>query len=420
MNENNRFDSGSSFDAASFERMTQARLTRPKVEFSVVDPSMDATHRTGSSVDAIAIADRLQIGTILARDVDGEVSHFGRKEDGWAREDGVELADIQKQVDSRSVQAIVSGAEARRLAGTLDAPQERLSALADADAFRRIADPAAQAAAAAVIAENGRQSEAYLRGVESAFPGYPGTAKRIAELDAAPRQEVREVNLPNEVAGVGVGATGPVRRPVLHAGVPENVGDRFVQVGNKLVDPVSNAGFVDKGSKLQTDKAVDPGTIRAMVDVAEHRGWDSIKVSGDAAFRRSVYFEAASRGLAVQGYTPTEAERVSAAAAAERAGKVNRIEHNPVATAFLSAKTPEDQKTAAKAHPELRQAFALEAAFRSFSQQRLAPGAHEAFVARQRDNIAIDLSQGKALPAVSVRAERNQGQRRERAAEQDR
>ncbi len=420
MNEHNRFESGPAVDAASFERMTQARLARAKVEFSVFDPSMDATHRTGSSLDAIAVADQLKIDTMFVRDAEGKVSRFERSENGWAREDGSKLDDIQKQVDNTNVQAIVSGAEARRLAGALDASQESLGALADADAFRRIADPAAQAAAAAVIAENGRQSAAYLSGVESAFPGYPGTAKRIAELDASPRQEAHEVNLPNEVAGVGLGATGPVRRPVLHAGVPENVGDRFVQVGNKLVDPVSNAGFVDKGSKLQTDKAVDPGTIRAMVDVAEHRGWDSIKVSGDAAFRRSVYFEAASRGLAVQGYTPTEAERASASAAAERAGKVNRIEVNPVATTFLSAKTLEDQKAAAKAHPELRQAFALDAAFRSFAQQRLAPGAREAFVARQRDNIATDLSQGKALPAVSVRAERNQGQRRERAAEQDR
>ena len=42
-----------------------------------------------------------------------------------------------------------------------------------------------------------------------------------------------------------------------------------------------------------------------MLDVAEAKGWNSIKLSGSKEFRRAAFLEANSRGIAVEGYKPT-------------------------------------------------------------------------------------------------------------------
>lgn len=56
----------------------------------------------------------------------------------------------------------------------------------------------------------------------------------------------------------------------------------------------------------------DLPTIRAMLAVAEIRGWAEVKVTGSAEFRREAWIEAQARGLTVQGYNPSEPERQEA------------------------------------------------------------------------------------------------------------
>ena len=53
----------------------------------------------------------------------------------------------------------------------------------------------------------------------------------------------------------------------------------------------------------------DMPTIRAMLAVAEARGWAEVKVAGSAGFRREAWIEAQARGLVVQGYQPSGPER---------------------------------------------------------------------------------------------------------------
>jgi hypothetical protein len=81
-----------------------------------------------------------------------------------------------------------------------------------------------------------------------------------------------------------------------------------------------SAAFRDHGVKLST-KDVDPNTIRDMVAIAAHRGWQTIQVRGDDDFRREVWMEARSLGLEVRGYRPRqrdEQELEARVAASER------------------------------------------------------------------------------------------------------
>lgn len=71
------------------------------------------------------------------------------------------------------------------------------------------------------------------------------------------------------------------------------------------LDKTGVVQFKDKGAKLTSPKT-DLETIQDMLSVAEAKGWSSIKVSGKKEFRRAAFLEANARGIAVQGYRPTD------------------------------------------------------------------------------------------------------------------
>lgn len=71
------------------------------------------------------------------------------------------------------------------------------------------------------------------------------------------------------------------------------------------IDGQGNVFFKDEGAALKTAKS-DMDTVRDMLDVAEAKGWSSIKLNGSAEFKRLAYLEAASRGIETRGYTPNE------------------------------------------------------------------------------------------------------------------
>ena len=62
--------------------------------------------------------------------------------------------------------------------------------------------------------------------------------------------------------------------------------------------------FEDKGKTIQTARD-DKQTIQDMLDVAKAKGWDSIKISGSQEFKRKMWLEAESRGIATKGYKPS-------------------------------------------------------------------------------------------------------------------
>jgi hypothetical protein len=79
-------------------------------------------------------------------------------------------------------------------------------------------------------------------------------------------------------------------------------------------------------AKVITTKSDDRQTVGAMLDLAQSRGWQTVKLRGTDEFRREAWVQAQVRGMKADGYTARntdlqEVERRKAAAApvAERA-----------------------------------------------------------------------------------------------------
>ncbi len=116
---------------------------------------------------------------------------------------------------------------------------------------------------------------------------------------------------------------------------------RYVRYDGRYLDP-NNARtvlFEDKGAKIKTARE-DAQTVSDMLDTAQAKNWDSIRISGSREFKRQMWLEAELRGIPNSGYSPSKedmAMRDQMRAARERnsieAGGINRTAeasaHNP-------------------------------------------------------------------------------------------
>lgn len=229
--------------------------------------------------------------------------------------------------------------------------------------------------------------DAEANGIEASKPDQ-------AQGQPAPRSD-------NEIEDFEAGAAAQARRNA----VPDDVSKQFPPRGNGNVkthyyqhDP-DRVAFVDKGDKLQTPRDFDQQGVRAMVDVADARGWDEIKVHGAESFRRQVYLEAARRGIEVKGYKPTEAERQVADAASAK-----RERNQAAGDAFANAADRQAKAEAAREHPELAKAYAIEAAAAKFAKQAgWSADAQQRFQSRVHDAVERDIREGKKLEQMEVR-----------------
>lgn len=96
--------------------------------------------------------------------------------------------------------------------------------------------------------------------------------------------------------------------------VPPEVEQKYLRVGDKFYNAknTSMLAFEDKGNKLETASNSE-SIAESMVRIAQARGWDEIKVSGSEIFRREAWLEAASRGMSVKGYLPSEQDKAELA-----------------------------------------------------------------------------------------------------------
>lgn len=113
----------------------------------------------------------------------------------------------------------------------------------------------------------------------------------------------------------GPGRPGP-------APVPEEIRQRFVQVGRKYYFPDGARAFTDRGSRLTTPSE-NTEVIRSLVSIAQARGWHEVTVSGTERFRRDAWFAAQQAGLTVRGYRPTEFEQERLARTVARTAAVS-------------------------------------------------------------------------------------------------
>lgn len=225
--------------------------------------------------------------------------------------------------------------------------------------------------------------------------------------------------------------------------VPPDVEKQYLHVGNKFYHPKNTdlVAFEDKGNRLET-KSNSEAIAESMVRISEARGWDEIKVSGSETFRREVWLEAASRGMHVKGYSPSEQDK------AELAKRLSQTEANKMVekgsapfrarendgTKDVKAQpeqpkpdTPEKRmaesfakdspEEAVKKHPELAGAVAAVASMEKKAEADGLNAQQRAIVmARVRQNVVNSIERGH-IPEVKVKEEMEV--KRERRAEKE-
>jgi len=94
------------------------------------------------------------------------------------------------------------------------------------------------------------------------------------------------------------------------ATVPAHIAAKYLVKGDTYHFDDQTVAFIDKGTAL-TVKTHNKAIIQDLVAIAQAREWQAVTVSGTQAFRREAWKAAASAGLTVTGYTPSEIERVA-------------------------------------------------------------------------------------------------------------
>lgn len=126
------------------------------------------------------------------------------------------------------------------------------------------------------------------------------------------RQRVARTAVRPSATGTAGQAAVDAERDALAA-----IAQTFLRDGRDYRFPDGAAAFSDRGESL-VSQSENPVVVRALVQIAVAREWQSLSVSGTAPFRQRVWAEATERGIEVNGYTPDAAERARVGARTSR------------------------------------------------------------------------------------------------------
>ena len=191
--------------------------------------------------------------------------------------------------------------------------------------------------------------------------------------------------------------------------IPRALVRRYLVAENKFYfrDDPNLLAFEDTGKRLATEHN-DPDVARSMVELAEAKQWNSIKVNGADEFRREVWLAASLRGLDVQGYRPNDVDRarLSELLQARPPERPNSIEQGMTREKIL--KSHPDSATPSRAAPAVPKPAAQDVADASShlnKQQRIAVDTLRAILTERGDSAkAVEM-------AASLATERFQKQR---------
>ena len=216
-------------------------------------------------------------------------------------------------------------------------------------------------------------------------------------------------------------ATQPDIKPL----VPVEVAQQYTKVGDKFhYKPAgTELAFQDKGNRLET-RSDSEQVAESLVRIAEARGWDEIKVAGTETFRKEVWMEAASRGMHIKGYTPSEQDKAELAkrsndstltgssvnGATFRGREILAQPASPVAEsksqAMANSFANESAVDAVRKHPELAGAVAATAAIEKRAQaDGLTSEQQQVLKARVRQNIMNSIEAGTLPKPIEIREE---------------
>lgn len=111
----------------------------------------------------------------------------------------------------------------------------------------------------------------------------------------------------------------------------------------------SSIAFEDRNTSLNTANS-DEKTVNAMLDMAQAKGWKSIKLKGTEEFKHQMWLEAQLRGIETKGYKPKE-EDLAAFKVKQAERTKNEIEQDVASEKDMVINTPEPDKEQALAKP---------------------------------------------------------------------
>jgi len=100
-----------------------------------------------------------------------------------------------------------------------------------------------------------------------------------------------------------------VQRTAKDLTIPEYVKNSFRSLDGKYYfkDQKHILAFEDKGRSIVTQHN-DDRVAKAVVKMAEAKGWGNIKITGNETFRREVWLQAQIHNIKVKGFTPKESD----------------------------------------------------------------------------------------------------------------
>lgn len=137
---------------------------------------------------------------------------------------------------------------------------------------------------------------------------------------------------------------------------PDAIRKRYLaRAGQYFFRDRNNAlAFEDKGARIAT-RNEDPVVAASMIELAIAKGWTDIKVSGSESFRRSVWLEAAKRGVPLRGYQPKPQDELHLQETlAKEPMKVKATDPGLSRSRAFAEQTRED---ALKTYPELEKVY---------------------------------------------------------------
>lgn len=342
----------------------------------------------------------------------GQVAHKERVSEA-------DLAALDDIADAKLLRLMLERSRPLAVPDSAAATGERVAAVAQSDigALRSIKDAIVRRIGLAIMEQN-RQAEA---GYKAELDKLAPDLKQEAETSGAKKAPAPQL------ASASVDRTEDKHATLLTA-VPDSVRRRFLQVDSDYYFPDRSPAFTDRGAKLAT-RGEHPEVVRALVEIANERGWESVIVKGSESFRRAAWMEAARSGLRVAGYKPTDLDlaelkqrepRNSIEPGAVRE-HVSENANSLAKPAVQQRGTALEQKLSAfnsgtstlvvKQYPELVQAYALLDAARKFAEVHL-PGHEDRFVEIGREMITQQLRDKRNVigPRVHHNNRMNQSQ----------
>lgn len=134
-----------------------------------------------------------------------------------------------------------------------------------------------------------------------------------------------------------------------------------------------------------TTKLDDRQTVGAMLDLAQSRGWETVKLRGTEDFRREVWVQAQVRGMATEGYKPKATDLQEAERRKVATGPVTPAAKDAAPVKITAGSAPQRTTTAANRSAAVKAApVAANAPSNAAAREKAEGGGKQAAPVEQR------------------------------------